>query len=193
MKITVKIFGDQNIKEKEQYASIVYKLLENNYKSIGGINIGSGFTDLEDMKKNIPVWRLTFKNRKLISVMLFKVKQDKLKMVAYGPFEGISPEVKRSDLQFMLKNSFAELSGKLLTITLKEIGADLMEFVSKYPKQLLKKKIIPLSEYLEKKILPANSEGMFRKLQDKYPELLKYCYLRKIGNEFKLKLLIEAK
>ena len=191
MNVIVKIFKATNNKEKTQYANVVYNLLEDAYASCGGINLASGFKNADDMIMNIPVWRLTFKNNELISVMLFKVKSNKLKMVAYAPLIDIDPVIRKSDLQFMLNNSFAELSGKLLSITLKEIKSTWRGFVSRSPKQTLKKEIITLSTYLNTKALPKNSEGMYWKLKKDYPELLEYCYLRKIGNEFKLKILVE--
>lgn len=191
MNVIVKVFRTINQKEKTQYANAVYNLLEDAYSSCGGINLASGFKNADDMIMNIPVWRLTFNNNELISVMLFKVKSNKLKMVAYAPLNDIDPKIRKSDLQFMLNNSYAELSGKLLAITLKEIKTTWKAFVSKSPKQTLKKEIIALSVYLETKTLPENSEGMYWKLKKDYPELLEYCYLRKIGNEFKLKILVE--
>ncbi|PNW26939.1 hypothetical protein [Formosa algae] len=192
MNVIVKVLGTKNQKEKTLYANTVYNLLEDAYSSCGGINLASGFKNADDMIKNIPVWRLTFNNNELISVMLFKVKSNKLKMVAYAPLTNIDPVIRKSDLQFMLNNSFAELSGKLLSITLKEIKSTWRAFVSKSPKQTLKKGIITLSTYLKTKALPKNSEGMYWKLKKDYPELLEYCYLRKIGNEFKLKILVES-
>lgn len=187
----VKILRKENRLEKLQLGAQVYNLLEVAYKDCGGINLASGFKNVDDMINNIPVWRLTFKNNKLISVMLFKVKTNKLKMVAYAPLSEIDQEIRKSDLQFMLNNSYAELSGKLLSITLKEIKSTWSSYVSKSPKQTLKKEIIPISEYLKTEKMPLNSEGMYRKLKNDYPALLEYCYFRKIGNEFKLKVLVE--
>jgi len=191
MNVIVKVFRTINQKEKSQYANAVYNLLEDAYASCGGINLASGFKNVDDMIKSIPVWRLIFKNNELISVMLFKVKSNKLKMVAYAPLTDIDPTIRKSDLQFMLNNSVAELSGKLLSITLKEIKTTWRGFVSKSPKKTLKKEVIALSVYLKTKTLPKNSEEMHWKLKKDYPELLEYCYLRKIGNEFKLKILVE--
>lgn len=193
MNVVVKIFKAENSIEKAQYANAVYTYLEKAYSDCGGINLANGFADAEDMVKSIPVWRLTFQNNKLISVMLFKVKSNKFKMVAYAPFIQIDLAIRKSDLQFMLNNSYVELSGKLLSITLKEIKSTWRNFVSKSPKEILKKELISLREYLETEILPSNSEVMYKKLKNEYPELLEYCYLRKIGNEFKLKLLVEPK
>lgn len=193
MNVVVKIFKAENSIEKAQYANAVYTYLEKAYSDCGGINLANGFADAEDMVKSIPVWRLTFQNNKLISVMLFKVKSNKFKMVAYAPFIQIDLAIRKSDLQFMLNNSYVELSGKLLSITLKEIKSTWRNFVSKFPKETLKKELISLCEYLETEILPSNSEVMYKKLKNEYPELLEYCYLRKIGNEFKLKLLVEPK
>jgi hypothetical protein len=193
MKTEVITFTKNNIEAKKKHALAVFLLLEKSYKFCGGIQLGNGFQNPEDMVKNIPVWRLSFKGDKLISVMMFKQKFCKLKMVAYAPFSDIDPAIRKSDLSYMLNNSYAELSGKLLSITLKEIKSDWQKYVVKTPEKVLKKELIPLSKYLETEKLPFNSEGMYRKLNREYPELLQYCYLRKIGNEFKLKLLFAPK
>ena len=78
-------------------------------------------------------------------------------------------------------------------ITLKEIKWTWREFVSTLPQQILKKEIITLKEYLKTKTLPKNSEGMYQKLNRDFPELLQYCYLRMIGGELKLKVLMTTK
>jgi hypothetical protein len=191
MNVEVKILTTENHLDKLQFGNRVYNLLETAYKDCGGINLASGFKNIEDMINSIPVWRLSFVNNELISVMLFKVKSNKLKMVAYAPLLEIDPALRKSDLEFMLNNSYAELSGKLLSITLKEINNNWQNFVSKNPENIINRKLIPLNVYLENGMLPSNSEGMYWKLKNDYPQILEYCYLRKIGNEFKLKVLIE--
>lgn len=70
---------------KEAYSKEVYQLLEDTYRDCGGINKGSGFKNAEEMVDKITSWRLTFKNGKLITVMMFKEKGKGLKMVAYAP------------------------------------------------------------------------------------------------------------
>jgi len=193
MKVEVKILKAENSSEKKQYANEVYKLLKVAYADCGGINLANGFNNAEDMIKSIHVWRLTFKNKELISVMLFKVKSGSLKMVAYAPLTEIDPEIRKSDLQYMLNCSYAELSGKLLSITLKEIQSTWKNYVSDHPEIFLQKNLISLNEFLKTEKLPSNSEGMYRKLVKDYPELIEYCYLRRIGDEFKLKILVKPK
>jgi len=191
MKVEVKILKVENLSEKTQYANQVYKLLEVAYRDCGGINLANGFNSVDDMVSSIPVWRLTFQNGALISAMLFKEKLGHLKMVAYAPLTAIDPQIRRSDLLFMLNHSYAELSGKLLSITLKEIQSTWKNYVSKHPEVFLQKNLISLSDYLKTEVLPSNSEAMYRKLEMDYPELIKYCYLRKIGDEFKMKVLFK--
>ena len=191
MNVEIKILTIENSLGKLQFGNKVYNLLETAYKDCGGINLANGFKNVDNMINSIPVWRLSFVDNELISVMLFKVKSNKLKMVAYAPLSEIDPAIRKSDLQFMLNNSYAELSGKLLSITLKEIKNNWQNFVSHNPENIINKKLIPLNEYLETGMLPSNSEGMYWKLKNDYPEILKYCYLRKIGNEFKLKVVVE--
>lgn len=191
MKVEVKIFKAENLFEKRQYANQVYKLLEVAYTGCGGINLANGFNSADDMISSIPVWRLTFQNKELISAMLFKEKSGYLKMVAYAPLTAIDPHIRKSDLLFMLNHSYAELSGKLLSITLKEILLTWKNYVSKHPEVFLQKNLISVSNYLKTGFLPSNSEAMYRKLEIDYPELIQYCYLRKIGDEFKMKVLFK--
>jgi len=191
MKVEVKILKVENLSEKTQYANQVYKLLKEAYRDCGGINLANGFNSSDNMVSSIPVWRLTFKNEELISAMLFKEKSSYLKMVAYAPLSVIDSQIRKSDLLFMLSHSYAELSGKLLSITLKEIQSTWKNYVSEHPEVFLQKNLISLSDYLKTGVLPSNSEAMYRKLEMDYPELIKYCYLRKIGDEFKMKVLFK--
>ena len=191
MNVEVKFFTAEHYVQKSKYATLVYKFLEAAYKDCGGINLASGFANAQDMLLNISVWRLTFMKEKLISAMMFKTKDNQLKMVAYAPLSDIDPKIRRVDLIYMLNNSYVELSGKLLSITLKEIKTTWKKYVSEHPQfYLKKKKLIRLKKYLENSKLPTKSVIMYQKLKEEYPELIKYCYLRSIGNELKLKLLM---
>ena len=193
MNVEVKLIKAGNIQEKTKYAKAVYCLLEEAYYTCGGISLANGFKDVNDMLNSIPFWRLTLKNNELISVMLFKEKAGKLKMVAYAPLTEIDFSIRQSDLQFMLNHSYVELSGKLLSITLKEISSTWEDYVSKLPEKILQKNLTPLNEYLKSKEIPVNSQRMYMKLKSEYPQLLEYCYLRKIGGELKLKVLMTPK
>ncbi|MBL7472219.1 hypothetical protein [Robertkochia sediminum] len=193
MATDIKFFKAHNMEEKAKYVKAVYHLLKEAYATCGGINLANGFKDEDDMLKSIPVWRLTLKNDQLISVMLFKEKAGKLKMVAYAPLTEIDFSIRRSDLRFMLKHSYAELSGKLLSITLKEISTSWEDYVSKSPEKILKKELTPLQKDLISEKIPENSQGMYMKLKTEYPQLLEYCYFREIGGELKLKVLLQPK
>lgn len=58
---------------------------------------------------------------------------------------------------------------------------------------LMKEKVIyPLNKYCSEKYIPESRRRLFLKLEKHWPELLKYCYIRKIGNENKLKVLMGA-
>lgn len=190
MNFQIKILKTENVNEKLRYASAVYNLLETAYVNCGGINLANGFENEEDMLKNIPIWRLCFKGDILISVMLFKEKIGLLKMVAYAPVRSIDKTTRKLDLQFMINNSHVELSGKLLMIVLKEIKSSWRQYVSINPKSLIKKDIALLNNFLKTNLLPESSKMMYKKLKKEHPHLLKYCYLRFIGGELKLKLLI---
>lgn len=126
---------------KKSFSSKVYKLLENAYKVCGGIKTGSGFKNETDMINNIPFWRLTLKKGELVSVMMFKEKSSRYKMVAYEPLTLIDSEIRSDDIQYMMNNSYAELSGALLVIVLKHLGSKWKRYILNFETIMLEKKI----------------------------------------------------
>jgi len=59
--------------EKRKHAKEAYSLVQNLYKSIGGIH-GNGFKSHEDMVKNIPFWKIHKKDGKIRAIYLYKDK-----------------------------------------------------------------------------------------------------------------------
>lgn len=187
---TVLFLRTEDLQCKLTYSKEVYQLLEDAYGDCGGINKGSGFKNAEEMVEKITSWRLTFKNGKLITVMMFKEKGKGLKMVAYAPLKGIDPEIRESDLHFMLNNSYAELSGALLVIVLKFLGSKWKKYLLNANKIFKADEIIKLRKYCKLNPIPKNSEEIYARINKDWTELLNKCYLRNIGNEFKMKVLM---
>lgn len=174
---------------KKTYSKEVYQLLADAYKDCGGINKGSGFKNSGEMIEKIPYWRLTFINGKLITIMMFKDKGKGLKMVAYAPLKKIDKNMKNADLDFMLNNSYAELSGALLVIVLKYLGTKWKKHVLNVNKILNGNEIVNLKKYCKKNMIPENSKQIFERLKKDWPQLINECYLRTIGNELKMKVI----
>ena len=103
--------------EKHEHAEHVYNMVQNAYRSIGGIH-GSGFRDHHDMVKNIPIWKLHKDHTgKVRAVGLYKVKNGKTKRVAVATDN--SSDGKKG-LKHIVKNdlssrrAFVETSGPSL-------------------------------------------------------------------------------
>lgn len=181
---------ENDLRLKESYATEVYGLLENAYRVCGGITLGSGFQNEEDMIENIPFWRLTFKNDQLISVVMFKERKCGYKMVAYAPLSQIDSEIRSADIDYMMDNSFAELSGALLVIVLKNLGSNWKRYIQSAERTVIVKGIESLSRFCFENEIPDNSKEMYERLSKEWPELLSFCYLKKIGNEYKIKVIM---
>lgn len=180
----------EDLSIKESYYKTVYELLETAYSSCGGINSGSGFKDPNDMLMNIPFWRLTIKFGRIISVMMFKEKRHGLKMVAYAPLTDIDLSIRSSDIEFMMNNSYVELSGALLVVVLKYLGANWKQYIQSSINDIIEKESELLMDFLSTNKIPLDSELIYKRLRNDWPELLSFCYLRIIGNEKKLKVIL---
>jgi hypothetical protein len=92
----------------------------------------------------------------------------------------------------MLNKSYAELSDGLLVTILKMFSQHLHHYVLKSEHLMKNKVILPLNKYCSEKFIPDSSKRLFLRIEKEWPELLRYCYIRKIGNENKLKVLLGA-
>jgi hypothetical protein len=175
---------------KGSYSRKVYNLLEKAYKTCGGINTGNGFKNESDMIKNIPIWRLTFSCNELVSVMMLKQNPFGYKMVAYAPSAEIDPEIRDSDLDYMMHNSYGELSGALLVVVLKHLGSKWKNYIINFETLLTSKKPQLLLDFIINNRIPINSVKMYDRMSKQWPKLLDYCYLRQIGDEYKMKVIL---
>jgi len=175
---------------KAKYSTEVYRLLYKTYESIGGIDKGTGFKNENDMIYSIPIWRLRIKKRKIISVMMFKINKNGKKMVAYASTNQLSPKEKKEDFSYMLNESYAELSDAFLVTILKMFSRYLHFYVLKADHLMKHKVIHSLSNHCTEKLIPDSSKRLFLKIKQEWPGLLRFCYIRKIGNENKLKLIL---
>ncbi len=184
------ILRQDDVESKKFYSTEVYRFLDKKYESIGGIDKGKGFKNANDMISNIPIWRLRIKKNRIVSVMMFKVKEYGKKMVAYACIDQLTPEEKKEDFTYILDESYAELSDGLLVAMLKMFSKHLHHYVLKAEHLMKNKKIYSLSNNYYEKLISDSSKRLFLRLKSQWPELLKFCYIRKIGNENKLKLML---
>jgi hypothetical protein len=173
--------------DKEQYAELVWDMLQVAYTPIGGIK-GSGFKDKQDLIKNIPFWKLVRKNDEIIAVMLYKDKQGR--KVAASATDGTTAgkiamqEIAKNDI----KRSFGEKSKGSLGLLMKTIPFDVLKDYVLTPEQAskaLKTELVPITN-LDKKDWPDDASFTMQK----YPMLLNYGYLRKIGDNMIFKVAI---
>lgn len=152
-------------KDKKPMADEVWEILQNSYAPIGGIK-GNGFKSVDDMIKNIPMWKLGVRDGKVKAVIMYKDKKGR-KSIAAGTDR--SKEGKTLLLEMVredFKRSFGEKSGPMLN------------FVKKNLPELVKQYAIPAKEvhkYIDAEdIVPVD----------------KYEYKRKIGGTVIQKMLL---
>lgn len=175
---------------KRQFGDDVYRFLDEKYAPVGGINKGSGFRDVSDMVSSIPIWRIRVAKNSILSAMMFKKNNYGKKMVAYACSDLLDVKKKKSDLEYMLNASYAELSDGLLITIIKLFSKRLHNYVLNADDLLKHKKIFKLTANCSADSIPAASKRLFERLRRQWPELLRFCYIRKIGNENKLKLIM---
>lgn len=164
-------------KEREKHADEVFHMVHKSYEPVGGIS-GTGFKSPEDMKKNIPMWKLHRKNGKIHAAALYKDKGGR-KLVALAT-DG-SPEGKHGLRNMMVNDmtqhrAHTEVSGK--------------------PLHMLKKHVPELAKYAipVEHVKASMPHDEFRPVEDHdqevldHPELKHHFYQRKIGNHFHTKI-----
>ena len=180
----INMIGDDENKKK--YVDEVWDLLQKAYAKIGGIK-GSGFRNKEDMIKNIPFWKINKKNGKIKTVVMYKDKQGR-KLIATatdGSDEAI--EILKRDMKQELNRSFVEKSGPALGLTMKTLPFDVIEAFAMKPsevKKVIKDDIITLKDY-DGEI----DQGDQRTL-NKFQQLKPYFYFRKLGDKYKMKIML---
>lgn len=157
--------------EKEKWAEQAFKQLQDTYAAIGGIH-GSGFSSVEDFKKNIPFWKLSVKGNKILAAAFYKDRGGR-KRVAVS--QDGTKEGKAALAQMMIDDlrqgrSYGESSGGSLGFLVKLIGYD-----------EVKKHAIPV-----KKLASTTGDEVSTPSPDdaeilKHPELAKFFYQRRVG------------
>ena len=112
---TIDNYFDYN--EKQKYSQQVWDIIQRSYAPIGGIH-GNGFKSIDDMIKNIPMWKIFRRGDTVKVIMLYKSKQGR-KRVALGT-DG-SKEAKEMLAKMLIdeyrtKRTFGEVSDNSLMV-----------------------------------------------------------------------------
>lgn len=166
-------------KKKEEYADEVFDLLTKAYSYIGGIH-GSGFKNPKDMIDNIPMWKLSRKDGKIVAGVMYKDK-DGRKLVAAFTDGTEAGKIALSDIYKKdLDRSYKETSSRALSFAKKLLGKEtLLKFAVSRDTV---KKLLKDDEIFD---VEDNDEEVLR-----HPELKKFFYARKIGGQLHTKIML---
>ena len=175
----INLFSD---KEKEEYKDEVYSALQQAYSAIGGIK-GSGFENADDMVKNIPMWKLSRKDGKIVAGVLYKDKGGRKIVASFtdGTTEG------KKQLADILKNeftrSYTEVSEAALGFIKKVAGVDT---ITKFaiPREKVKE-MLKLKDDEFSTEVPDGDRNV-----KALPTLKDFFYQRKIGGHFHTKIML---
>jgi len=184
----INLIGPKTNDEREKYADQVWDLLQKSYADIGGIH-GNGFSSKQDMINNIKFWKLSKSGDKITSAIMYKDKNGR-KAVALGT-DGSNAGKKAlfNTLGKEFSRGYAELSGPALHAAVKTLGDETAKAVamdSDDAADLLGKDVTHMTKNL---VGSLNDDDI--KTWNKYGKLFpKSFYLRKIGQEMHLKMIL---
>ena len=175
-----------NDERKEEYADVIWKMLNKAYEGIGGLK-GSGFKSKEDMIKNINFWKIFKRNGVPIAVAMYRDKggRKRVAVASDGTAEGKQAvyDVYKNDFD----RAYFEVSDASLGAILKNVGE---EKALKYAKNIDEvKKISPKHDILE----PDFSDPDISAIVKKYPKIAKFYYRREIKGKIKHKIMLGTK
>ena len=171
-----------NHPDKEQHAQHVYDLVQKAYKDQGGIH-GSGFSSPEDMKKNIPMWKLAKNSEgKITAAALYKDNggRKRVAIATDGSDHGKAAAARIMTDDINRSRSYSEQSGKSLSFLKKNLPAGHLQTLALTHDQVVK--MHPDEEITRP---PADDPEVLR-----HPELKDHFYQRKIGGHKHTKLMI---
>lgn len=145
---------------RDQYGQEVYDLLQKSYAPIGGMK-GKGFTSLEDMKQNMPFWKLAIKGGKVVAVIMYKDSHvGGRKRIAIGTDGTIAGKKALADIikaEYKTNRAVSEVSGPSLKFIMKIFStAELKQFlvpVEKVKEVMIHDEIVATGKYHYKRQL----------------------------------------
>ena len=167
----------EDIELRKKYGQEVFDILQFSYKNIGGIH-GSGFASVDDMIKNIALWKIMKRGDKITAVVMYKDKQGRKRVAAGMNGEDES----RKDWRNMAKNekdrSYSEISQAPLAILYRQ-NTDLEKYAMPYDE------VVALNKPGTVKRAPDNDDEVV-----KYPKLKDFFYQRDIEGHWHTKITI---
>lgn len=183
----VNVIGTNDFDLKNKYAQQVWNILQTSYASIGGIK-GSGFNSIDDMIKNIPMWKMVVKNGVVHAVVMYKDRGGR-KSVAVGSNGSDYAKKHLADLMKVeITRSYGEKSKASLGAVMKLIPWDILKNYIKTPTEASKviEKTTIAIEDVERNEWPSDAVTTLTR----YPELLKFGYMRTISGKLTFKVMI---
>lgn len=173
---SVQNFFEHDIVQKKKYAQQVWDILQEAYKSQGGIK-GNGFNSIDDML-NIPFWKLDIVDEQVVCVFMYKFKKESpsdgnlRKLVALG-ISRQHADVARKKMSNILKQEFSR--------SILEISGLMLDYVEKKFPEELKKYLMTAEDAM--KVLP----------NDDIVPIDKFKYNRMIGGHYHEKIMLGSK
>ncbi len=147
--------------QKQQYAQVVWDMLQTAYAPIGGLK-GSGLNSIEDMIENIPMWKVSTRNGQVKAVILYKDRNGR-KLIAMATDGSVdSKDILLNILRAEFRRSYAELSGPALAFVKRRLPEIVAQFAIP-AEQVAKiaalngKEITPVNEFEYTRIISGQS------------------------------------
>lgn len=174
----INLVGEKSQDQRRQYAETVWKMLQAAYAPIGGIH-GSGFGSIEDMIANLPFWKLSRRDGKIVCAAFYKDSSGRKRVAVAtdGSEEG------KKQLAAIMRDDYSrayfEISSKSLIFNVRNLGYDFILAYAKHPGVVAK--------ITGDEIAPALDDDPEVKA---HPQLRKFFYQRKIGGAWHTKIML---
>lgn len=154
--------------EKKKYAQQIYDILKKSYERAGGLQ-GSGFRSVDDMIKNIPMWKVFRRGDEVKAVMMYKdaAGRKRVAIATDGSAEGKEMLKKMLADEYKSGRSYGEVSDASLN------------FIQRiFSKEDFKKFVVPF-DIVKKTLVGKEVE-----------DIDGFIYKRKIGGEWHNKIML---
>ncbi len=181
------LIGPESHQQREKWVDQVWQILQRTYEPIGGIK-GSGFSSKQDLINNIPFWKLYVKNDRVLAAFFYKDKGGRKAVAVATDGSEAGRRIVVDQYKSGLKVSFGEKSGRALATVVKNVEWGVLRPFLLEPsqiKQVTGDDVVPVNRYGIKKL---NAED--RLTYDRFPQLRPFMYVREIGGEDHLKVMM---
>ena len=131
-----------NDNQKREYAEVVWDMLQNSYKKIGGYR---GTQNVEELIKDSSLWKLVRKNNKIVAASIYKDLRGRKSIAAAtdGTEEGKKALLSIWLEDLKLNRSWSEVSGATEHMKLKH---GFKPISNKYAEEILGKQVLSLND-----------------------------------------------